>query len=273
MRPLALDILDVVIPLAVGAALFIGGRLQRRLPMALRVVLVVAAIGIVVIGGLTLAHVIPAEVGLWVSRIGGATVLLAWIAQFLVGIVWDTTGRSFSASFLVVLTILAGCLIAVESSGRLWFRYRETELFARYPDEKGMLQQSSGASCSPTAAAMLLHRHGIKSSEGEMAYLAGTSLFGTDAPSIARALRLKLEDRVWRVVARHMSYDECTRLGVPFIAHVAGSSSGHALLVESAVADHVQIVDPAEGKRIWMLRAAFEKIWDGTAIYLVKNTE
>jgi hypothetical protein len=236
-------------------------------------VLVVVAIGIVAVGGLTLAHVIPPDVGFWVSRIGGATVLLAWVAQFLVGIVWDTTGRSFSASFLVVLTLLAGCLIAVESSGRLWFRYRETELWQRYPDPNGVLQQSSGASCSPTAAAMLLHRHGIKASEGELAYLAGTSLFGTDAPSIANALRLKLEDRGWQVVARHMSYDDCVSLGVPFIAHVAGSSSGHALLVERAVPDHVQIVDPAEGKRIWMLRAAFEKIWDGTGIYLVKNPE
>jgi hypothetical protein len=268
MRPLALDILDMVIPLAAGLGLFIAGRMQRRLPMALRAVLVAAAIGIVVVGGLALAHLIPAEVGFWVSRIGGATVLLAWVAQFLIGIVWDTTGRSFSATFLVLLTILASCLIAVEASGRLWFRYRESALWERYPDREGILQQSSGASCSPTAAAMLLHRLGMSASEGEMAYLAGTSLFGTDAPSIARALQLKMEGEGWRVLARHLSYDECTRLGVPFIAHVAGSSSGHALLVERAVADHVQIVDPAEGKRIWMLRAEFEKIWDGTAIYL-----
>jgi Peptidase C39 family len=273
MRPLVLDILDAVIPVAIGIVLFFGGRLQWRLPMIFRVLLVVVAIGIVAVGGMTLAHLIPREVGFWVSRIGGATVLLAWVAQFLLGMVWDTKGRSFSATFLVLIAVVAGCLIAVESSGRLWFRYRETELWDRYPDNDGFLQQSSGASCSPTAAAMLLHRYGIRVSEGEMAYLAGTSLFGTDAPAIARALRMKLENQGMQVVARHMNYDECARLGKPFIAHVAGSSSGHALLVERAAPDHVQIVDPAEGKRIWMLRAEFEKIWDGTVIYLERTRE
>lgn len=270
MRPVWLDVIDVVVPVLIGIVLFVAGRMQRRLPMALRVLLVTVAIGIVVVGALTLGHVMPPQVGFWVSRIGGASVLLAWVAQFLVGMVWDTQGRSFSPTFLVLLSIIAGCLVAVESSGRLWFRYRESALFDRYPDPEGMLQQSSGASCSPTAAAMMLHRYGIKASEGEMAYLAGTSLFGTDAPSIARALRLKLDDQGWHVVARHMSYDECVQLGAPFIAHVAGSTSGHALLVERAVPDHVQIVDPAEGKRIWMLKAEFLRIWDGTAIYLEK---
>lgn len=271
MRPVVLDILDVLIPLAVGLAFFFGGRMFWRLPLLLRTLLVASAVGIVVIGALTLGHLTPPEFGFWVSRVGGATVLLALVAQFLIGIVWDTTGRSFSAHFLAAIVFISCCLIAVESSGRLWFRYRETELFDRYPDERGFLQQSSGASCSPTAASMLLHRYDIRSSEGEMAYLAGTSLFGTDAPSIARALERKLAGQNWHAVFRHVDYDESTRLGGPFIAHVKGSTSGHALLIEHALPDHVQIVDPADGKRTWMLRADFLRIWDGTAIYLVRN--
>ncbi len=42
------------------------------------------------------------------------------------------------------------------------------------------------------SAAMLLHCYGVRTSEGEMAYLANTSLFGTDARSIRPALNAKL---------------------------------------------------------------------------------
>lgn len=268
MHSLLADLWTLVWPLAIGVGLFLSGTRLRRLPRAIRFFLVLFAMSVVILGGLSLARRLPLEVSWRLSDVGGASVLLCWVAMLLLGVVWVVPGRSFSSGFIAAIALLACFIIGIESAGRLWWRLAERQSWDRVVDDEGRLQQSSGATCSPTAAVMLLHLYGIQTSEGEMAYLAGTSLFGTDAPSIARALRQKVAALGWKVEIRHTNYDGCLELNRPFIAHVVGEASGHALLVEVASSDGIQYLDPADGQRKEMPRSEFVSIWDGTMVYL-----
>src|SRR5262249_8652817 len=144
------------------------------------------------------------------------------------------------------------------------------ELWHRTADTKGALRQSSRWTCAPAAAVMLLRRHGIDASEGEIAYLANTSLFGTDARSLARALSFKLRPRRFHAVAEFPTYEECVRPGTPFVAHVRGETfGGHALFVEKAAQDQVEVIDPVDGIRKKINRAEFERAWDGTVVRVI----
>jgi ABC-type bacteriocin/lantibiotic exporter with double-glycine peptidase domain len=120
---------------------------------------------------------------------------------------------------------------------------------------------------------MLLHRYGIRASEGEMAYLAGTSLFGTDAQAIARALQQKVRERGWQARARRSEYEECARRREPFLAHVQGPDLGHAVLVERMGGEQVEVVDPLEGSPRRLSREEFEGAWDGTVVEIVRSAE
>jgi hypothetical protein len=67
-------------------------------------------------------------------------------------------------------------------------------------DEKGVCHQTSGYSCAAASAAMLLHRHGVRASEQEMADLCATRagatvVSGTSDSGIMRGLRIKLGGR------------------------------------------------------------------------------
>jgi hypothetical protein len=266
LRPLLLDVLYFILPLALGVLAFTAGRSLRQWPRAVGITLGALAISIVVAAGLVLARVMPMEVTAWLSPIGGATVLLGWVAMFLIGVVWNVRARSTSTRFLAVLLGLAGLLIVIETSGPLWWRLLDTSTWSRKVNDMGDLQQSTGATCSPAAAVMLLHRLGIQSSEGEMAYLAGTSFLGTDAYAMARALREKVGSKGWNVEVRRLSYDDCIGKG-PFLAHIR-NPAGHAILVEKVTPTSVSAVDPADLKHLTASRAYFESIWDGTGIFI-----
>jgi peptidase C39-like protein len=269
LRPLLLDILSLAIPLAVAAGAFIIGRSFHHWPKPFRAIMLLVSAAAVAVGAVSLARFVPDWMAERISLVGGPTILLSWAALLMLGIVWNVPGRSFSSGFLVVLAAIAFCLVMIESSGRLWWRFCEPESWQRSADVEGCLQQSSGMTCSPAAAVMLLHRYGIVTSEGEMAYLAGTSFFGTDAYAMVRALQMKLRPDGRNAVVRHTDYESCRRTGAPFLAHVRGEFLGHALVVESFTNDRVQVLDPVDGRRRAMTRAAFEHAWDGTAIYVI----
>lgn len=271
LRPLVVDIWALAFPVGLGALAFWSGRRSYRWPRWVQAVLVASAIGIVAGGVAAIVKLLPDHVNAFVSRIGGGTVLLSWVALFLIGVVWSAPKRSQSPIFLGCVVFLTGCLLVIEGSGPLWWRYDAHDLWRNFPDAQGQLQQSSGTTCSPTAAAMLLHCYGIRASEGEMAYLAGTSLLGSDGPQMARALDRKIESQGWRAFSRHMTYDECVRRGEPFLAHVQGATLGHAVLVKRITPDGVEIIDPVEGKSGTMTRADFENVWDGTVVGIERN--
>jgi hypothetical protein len=271
LRPLILDVLALVLPLGVGALAFWGGRFFRRLPKVVRLGLVAGAVACVAGGAAAVAGVLPDGVGRAVSLVGGGTVLLAWVALLLLGAAWAAPDRRLSSGFLACLTALAGGLLVIEGSGPLWWRFGAPGLWENAPDAHGRLRQSSGLTCSPAAAAMLLHCYGISASEGEMAYLAGPSLFGSDAPAMARALAAKVRPHGWAVHAGHMDYAECVRRGGPFLVHVRGPDFGHAVLVEEVSEDGLRITDPLDGRPRRMSRGEFERVWDGTVIRIDRS--
>jgi hypothetical protein len=266
VRALWVDLLAFLLPLLLGAAAFAAGAVLKARGSRLRYALAAAAVVVVAGGGLAVAGRLPLELYAAVSRVGGGTVLVSWAALALLGIAWKAPKRTFSRGFMAALAAVAGVLIALESGGRLWWRFGAPEAWARTADDDGLIRQTSGMSCSPAAAVMLLHRHGVKSSEGEMAYLAGTGPFGTDAHAMARALTEKLRPGGRAAVVRRGGYEDRVRDG-PFIAHVRlPGGGGHALLVERLSANWATVSDPADGQQRLVPRPAFEAMWDGTAI-------
>jgi ABC-type bacteriocin/lantibiotic exporter with double-glycine peptidase domain len=162
-------------------------------------------------------------------------------------------------------------LVAIESSGAALWRFVWTDAWDRSPDTAGCLCQSSGMTCGPVAAAMLLHRQGIRASEGEVAYWAGTSFFGTDAWSLARALARLGQSQGLRPEVGLASYESCREQNAPFVAYVrVPDLGGHAWFVQAMTWDFVELVDPLDGHRRKLSREQFQSAWDGTAVWLVR---
>ncbi len=270
MRPLAVDVVTFLVPLLVGVGLFVLGRWFRGWPRWVRVAVVTFALGVIGVAILATQRMLPFALEQWISGISGMITIVCLVALFLLGVVWAVPGRSMSSPFLAAISLIALSMIAVEAGGRLWWRFAPEETWSRTADENGLLRQSSGMTCSPAAAVMLLHQRGITAGEGEMAYLAATSMFGTDSHGITRALEAKAGPLGWRVVTGRSTYDEAIRDGGPFLAHLEGSRVGHAVTVVWVTPEGVGLLDPADGK-LWALgRDVFESEWDGTTVRLVR---
>ncbi len=270
MRPLALDLAAFFLPCITCVLLFLLGRRFQSWSKSLRIVTLTASVIVLSVGLASLARLLPTGVERIGFQLGGMTTLLCWVATFLLGVVWGVPGRSLSSSFLIALATIALVMVGIESSGRLWWRFAAPATWNRTADGMGLLQQSSSVTCSPTAAVMLLRLADIPASEGEMAYLSGTSVLGTDAQGMSLALEQKAASHGWRVEVGPTTYDECVRRGEPFLAHVKGRYLGHAVTVVGAREEGVLLLDPADGKAHTMSRQDFEQDWNGMAIWLVR---
>jgi len=268
-RPLWLDLLDLLLPPVVGVLLFLGASRLHRLP---RVVFgIVLTLAVLVVSVLVVAYFSPLRdwTEEWFHAVGGERAIACAAGLVLLGAVWSQPGRTTSSGFLVVLVVIVAGMLLLDGSGRLWWRYFHPQAWSNVPDADGCIRQSSALTCGPAAATLLLRAHGIHASEGELAYLAGTSLFGTGLSSMAhvltdRARSLQLSGRVERV-----PYETWVLRAMPFIAHVQiPGLGGHALFVERLTATEAQVVDPASGQRENLSREAFEKKWEGRAISL-----
>ncbi|MBM3996502.1 MAG: hypothetical protein FJ303_20460 [Planctomycetes bacterium] len=270
-RPLILDFLDVMLPTAAAFGALAVGRYLNRVEVWVFRVVVSVVVSVVLLLGLSYFTPIHAYVsdGLW--WMGGLTTIMCTAAMLLIGIVWSSEERSTSTAFLRTIVALVMLIIALTSGGRLWWRFFAEVAWNNSPDQAGLLKQSSGWTCSPAVAAMLLHHHGIQTTEGEMAYLANTSFLGTDAPSIARALTVKA-DQTFDALILRADYGDCLRQPTPFLAciHVP-RLGGHAVLVLSVDDSAMELVDPRFGQKQRMPRSEVEKQWDGTIVILRKS--
>jgi len=106
-------------------------------------------------------------------------------------------------------------------------------------------------------------------SRGELAYLAGTSWFGTGSHARAQALQIKVQDRGWTTRVHRSSYEECTERNQPFLGHVQGPYLGHAVMVRQISLEGVRVVDPLDGLPRRLSRREFEGMWDGTVIEVI----
>lgn len=277
LRPLIIDLFEPLALLAVGGLGFVLGKRTHRLPRPL--FLASVALGAVVATSLVfMAFAVAARVntprdwaGPVLHLVGGERVLACWSAIFLLGVAWSGRRRRFSRGFIGTLVAIAGLLILASGSGRLVWRLLGKEMWHHGVNQDGCLTQTTGLTCSPAAAVMLLDRYGIRTSEGEMAYLARTSpVGGTDSYAMAHALALKVRSRGWTARVRKADYDACLRRGSPFIAHVAMPGVGrHALFVERLTPDHAEIIDPRLGRPDQIDRKTFESWWDGRPIEVV----
>jgi hypothetical protein len=269
MRPLAVDLLCFLLPLAAAVGLFLLGRTFRRWPRVVRAAALLAAVAAVAVGSLALGHALPFEVARAAFRLGGLRTVLCAAGVFLLGVVWGVPGRSTSSAFLLTLAGVATVVIGIDASGRLWWRY-SPKVWDRTAGADGLLAQSDAVTCAPTAAVMLLHAAGIEAGEGEMAYLAGTSPIGSEPAGVVRALEARAGPHGWRVDARPVPYSECVG-GGPFLAHVREGFLGHALTVVAVGPDRVDVFDPAYGRPRSIPRGPFEAAWDGVAVRLVRD--
>ena len=81
---------------------------------------------------------------------------------------------------------------------------------------------------------------------------------------------LAKRDAVMKDIIRSRPKVYLMRRGEPFLAHVSGPTLGHAVTVVGMTPEGVLYLDPADGKPHVMVRAEFEREWDGTVVRIVK---
>jgi hypothetical protein len=280
LRPLWVDLLLTLLPLALAIAAWVAGRYWARMPRELAVPLIILALLIV---PLPLLRFVPGWrdfAGVLLHSFGGATRLECGAALFLLGIASAAPRKSLSPAFLGTVAGLVGLVMLTESAGRLWWRFMAPATWNNVPNANGCITQTTGSTCSSAATAMLLHHHGIRASEGELAYLSNTSLLGTTSLDMADALRAQLEtgwfrQTGWfRPVVERIPYDKLVSKHWAFVADVdLPNIGGHAVFVRLATAQVVELVDPRDGTLQQMPRREFERIWEGTALLIVSEYE
>jgi predicted double-glycine peptidase len=166
------------------------------------------------------------------------------------------------------LLVVAGVLLVFCGAYALLMDRSHHELTGTV-NAKGVCHQTSGYSCSAASAVMLLDRHGIASTEKEMAELcctrAGNSrVAGTTESGLMRGLRLKVGGRgTPRITVP--AYD---RIPTPCVVAIQlNPQLSHSILVASVEPDQVRVVDPLYGNGT-IPRAQFERNWKKTAIHL-----
>src|SRR5262245_18617879 len=147
--------------------------------LAIMTVALMLANSLLVHDSVFLTHVLPVSnlvvVGNW------SPLLVALLA----GLIWWRVPPPDARRAAVVTALVLACLVAIY-----------TPILSKPPPmqdrwDRNVCLQTSRASCSPAAAATLLKRYGIKTSEQEMAMLCLTSDKGTSVHGLWRGLKLK----------------------------------------------------------------------------------
>jgi hypothetical protein len=252
VQPLILDIVETLLPLLAGLLAFAAGRWAGRLSRSAYFALVGVAVGIVVIAW-PVHLFLDVWLGPWVFRVGGEAAPAMWAGLFLLGVVCMLPNRTLRTRFVVIVVGLVGTILFLQSGGRLLWRYGLADTWQHTADTHGNLLQSTGISCGPASAVMLLHHHGVTVSEGEMAYHAATGVTGTNLHALAEATCDKL-GRPVRV--ERTDFDTLRQRGIDFIAAVKlPHVRSHAIYVAALTEEHAFVVDPLEGWRKRVPRA------------------
>jgi hypothetical protein len=261
--------------LAAGATCSrLGDWLGRRSARARNIT---AAVGLALALGAAAAHYPPLReiAGPWLSLPGGEGVLACFGALALLGVAGSDRKRRSSRAVPIAATTLVFLLLIALSSGSLGWHYFGQRLRANYPDASGALQQTTGITCAPATASMLLYRSGIRISEGELAELAGTSpLRGTAPYALARAVDGVVRRRGLRAYIQRVDYAGAVHLAHPFVAFVNEPGvGGHALCVLSADPRQARTIDPLSGSQETIPREEFVAEWDPVIIWVGPRTD
>ncbi len=230
-------------------------------------------------GRLVMAQILPLSsviiVGNWIP-LG-----LAWLA----GVIWGFKKIPAWRRITVDL-ILAGVALYALLLPLLNIPPRAENTWS--PD--GVCLQSTPASCSACAAAMLLRQHGIDADEREMMRLCLTGHDGTPQLGLYRGLKLKTRGTPFAVRPFHASLDELIQandwpvLLLVYLdpkAHVDPRYEqqwgwepglGHAVIVFGRVGeDRFDVGDPSIGREQWS-RQDLRVLWHGEGLRLSRRS-
>jgi len=170
---------------------------------------------------------------------------------------------ALAALFMFVL-VLVLCFESI-------FLTRYTLAGAR--DDDGVAIQTYKYTCAAAAMVTLLDRHGIESSEGEMATLAVTRVGrGASDLGILRALTLKTRGTGLKVAIVRADYPELLHLAKPLLVSMRHDALyDHALVVLKAEERSLVVADPSAGRTARM-RSDFELGYRGHAFIIYRNS-
>jgi hypothetical protein len=256
--------------MAAGAVCLRVGMAAGRGPARVRNVAAAAGAGVAV--GSAAAHYAPLRdvAGPWLLLPGGEGSLACLGTLLLLGIAGSDPRRQSSRLIPTAATAVVFLLLLTLGGSSLGWHYFGQRLRANVPDASGALQQTTGITCAPAAAAILLHRAGIRVSEGELAELANTTpLQGTAPHALARAVDRVARCRGLRGRIRRVDYSSAVRLGRPFVAFVRRPGvGGHAVCVLSANPNRVATIDPLSGTQETISREQFAAEWDPVIVWV-----
>jgi hypothetical protein len=277
--------LGLLVLAVVSVALFAAGRaIGRR----------VSARAVNGISGLTVVALIAYIAGLW-----DQTVLVRWLpfsnlivlgnwfsceAAFLGGLASAPASMpAWRRGFTVAVLQLAGVFVVLfpligsaPRCGNAWV--------------DGVCLQTTKQTCSPAAAATLLHMHGIPATEQEMAELCLTRQ-GTNWMGLYRGLKTKTAGTEWDVDVFTGTADDLHTLKSPAILSVGLSSSSqadrlyqtelgwtpgvrHSVVLLGFITDLVEIAEPSPdaGRERWT-NEDLQELYLGQGMRLVRRAK
>jgi hypothetical protein len=250
---------ETFLPLGAGLGAFVVGRQAMWLRRPAYLALIGIAVTVVVLAW-PVNLLCDMFLGPWLFRIGGVPALAMAAGLFLLGVVCMLPNRTMRPSFVATAVALVGVFLFLQGGGRLIWRVAFAGMWSHTANTEGLLQQSTGITCAPACAVMLLHHHGVTVSEGEMAYHSATSITGTNLHALADAMAHQLDRPA---CVEWTSYDTLHARGDDFIAAVKlpWLRVPHAIYVEALTEEHAIVVDPLEGRRKHVRREEFEQWW------------
>ncbi len=198
-------------------------------------------------------------------------------------------GQSQSRFDYVRAAILSLAALGAAGWSYAWYFAPAPRHLTGTPDTRGFCPQTTSASCGAAATVMLLHRHGIPTTEREMADLCLTRAgIGTAPLGMKRGLTLKGADK--GLAPRLVSPGSVARLAeldTPAILSVGLKRSAPEVIVQEMARYGWQpgmghavvclradpggrwllIADPSNGLERWPTRH-LEWLWDGRALIL-----
>ncbi len=281
-------VLDLYVGVAIVAALSamlfaLGLRAGRRLRPDVSTLLAVAVVGFLVAfvlrwsRGVLLAQIVPMT---------NAIVLADAVppaAALLAGLAWARIPGGAGRRAVLVVPLL---LVGVHHSYS-WMLADPPPLANHW--RRGVCVQTSGASCSPAAAATLLRAYGIATDEAEMARLCLTRRNGTSMLGLYRGLRLKTAGTPWRVEPFATGTADLRAFDGPAILSVGIPRGGvpdaryeqlwgwvpgvrHTVVAFGfrAGGAELEVGDPAIGREHWSVDD-LHVLWQGEGLRLVRR--
>ena len=220
----------------------------------------------VVVGGLDFSALVVACGGGYPACCCGALLLIA--------IVWGAPERTVRPRFLLLGVVSAVLVQSTALTGFVWWPLMPRTM-ANYPDADGLLQQTTGTTCTAAAGAMLTARSGLRYSEGQVAQFANTSpLLGSKPLSLAVGLDRAVRRQGYRCRSALLTWEQCLALHRPLVIAIYLPQFGlwHSVLLDRMDEAGAWVADPLQTDRERLSRADIEARWHPFAVWLTPGT-